>query len=136
MAQQAECTQVVQITLAAAFSYRPDMVGFPERSTRLDGAHPVHPQAFFAGHPAGAFERSEDGKGIGITNRAPALIAREDLIAQITGVRAQTPLMNAECGAESSAALCEDLQIAPAAKGKAVWTAPEIGPPEDSARLG
>ena len=124
MAQQAECAQVVQITLAAAFGHGEDVVGVPERAARRDGTHSIHAQTLFASRAPGTFERGEDGKGIGITDRAPAFIAREDLVAQVPGVRAQAPLMNAEVGTEGSAPLCEDLQIAPTAERKAVGTAP------------
>jgi hypothetical protein len=77
-------------------------------------------QASGAGGSAGSFEGVVGGDGIDVTDGADAVVASEDLVAEIAGVRAETPLMDAIVGAEGAAAFGEDFEVAPAAKGQVV----------------
>jgi hypothetical protein len=51
------------------------------------------------------------------------LVAGEDLVAQIAGVGAKAVLVDAEVGAEGTAAFGEDFELAPAAERAAVFSA-------------
>ena len=53
---------------------------------------------------------------------ADAFVAGEDLVAEIAGVGAQTPLVHAVVGAEGAAAFRQNFEFAPAAEGQAVGT--------------
>jgi hypothetical protein len=55
-----------------------------------------------------------------VAGGADALVAGEDLIAEVAGVGAETPLVDAVVGAEGAAAFGEDFEIAPAAERKIV----------------
>jgi hypothetical protein len=52
---------------------------------------------------------------------ADASVTGEDLIAEIAGVGPETPLVNTVVAAEGTAALGQDLKLAPAAERQAVW---------------
>ena len=51
---------------------------------------------------------------------ADAAVAGEDLVAEVAGVGAETPLVDAVVGAEGAAASGEDFEITPAAEGEVV----------------
>ena len=77
-------------------------------------------QARLAGRPSGPLEGVPGGDGVDMADGADALVAGEDLVAEVAGVGAETPLMDAVVAAEGAAAFGEDLQFAPAAEGQAV----------------
>jgi hypothetical protein len=56
---------------------------------------------------------------------APA-VAGEDLVAEVAGVGAQAPLVDAVVAAEGAAAFGDDLKLAPAAQRKTVRAGGEI----------
>ena len=56
---------------------------------------------------------------------ADAAVAGEDLVAEVAGVGAETPLVDAVVGAEGAAAFGEDFEIAPAAEGQVVGASRE-----------
>ena len=102
------------------------MVGIPEGAAGGDGLHPVEGETGDAGVAAGSFECRIDGDGIGLAEVADATVAGEDLVAEVAGVGAEAPLMDAEVGTEGSAAFGEDFELAPAAEGQAVGSGGEL----------
>ena len=116
MAEEAEGAEVVEVALAAAFGYGADVVSVPEAATGGDGFHAVETQACRSGWASGSFECVVGGYGVDVADGADASVAGEDLIAKITGVGAETPLVDAVVAAEGAAAFGEDLEIAPAAE--------------------
>ena len=126
VAGEAERAEVVEIALAAAFRYGEDVVGVPEGAAGRDGLHAVERESGDAGFAAGSLERVVDGDGIGLAELADAAVAGEDLVAEVSGVGAETPLVDAEVGAEGTAAFGEDFQFAPAAERQAVGSGGEL----------
>jgi hypothetical protein len=120
VAEEAEGAKVIEVTLAAAFGYGADVVGIPEASACGDGFHAIETEASCAGGAAGSFECVEGGDGVDVTDGADAAVACEDLIAEVAGVGAETPLVDAVVAAEGAAAFGENFEFAPAAEGKAV----------------
>jgi hypothetical protein len=49
------------------------------------------------------------------------VVASEDLVAEVTGIGAEAPLVDAVVTAKGATAFGEDFEIAPAAKGQVVW---------------
>lgn len=119
----AEGSYVIQVTLAATFGDGEDVVGVPEGTAAGDGFHAVKGEAGSAGFAAGAFERGVDGDGVGVAEVADAVVAGEDLVAEVAGVGTETPLVDAVVGTEGAAAFRENFIIAPAAEGTAVLAA-------------
>jgi hypothetical protein len=60
-----------------------------------------------------------------VADGADAAVAGEDLIAEIAGVGAETPLVDAVVAAEGAAAFGENFEIAPAAERQAVGASSE-----------
>ena len=118
VAEEAEGAEVVEIALATAFGYGTDVVGVPERAAGGDGLHAVEMQAGGAGGAAGSFERVVGGDGVDVADGADAVVAGEDLVAEVAGVGAETPLVDAVVAAEGAAALGEDLEFAPSTEGE------------------
>jgi hypothetical protein len=73
-----------------------------------------------AGRAASSLEGVVGGDGVDVADGADAVVAGEDLVAEIAGVGAETPLVNAVVAAEGAAAFGDDFEIAPAAEGKLV----------------
>jgi hypothetical protein len=122
MAWNAEGADVIQITLASAFYDGEDVVGVPEGAAAGDGFHAIKGESGDTGFAAGALERGVDGDGVGTAEVADAVVASEDLVAEVAGVGAEAPLVDTEVGTEGAAALGEDLKLAPAAERAAVFT--------------
>jgi hypothetical protein len=120
VAEEAEGAEVVEVALAAAFGYGADVVGVPEAAACGDGLHAVEIEAGGAGRAAGSFESVVGGDGVDVTDGADAVVASEDLVAEVAGIGAETPLVDAVVGAEGAAAFGEDFKIAPAAEGQVV----------------
>ncbi len=97
------------------------MIGIPEAAARGNELHAVEAEAGDAGGPAGSFEGVIGGQGVEFADGADAAVAGEDLVAEVAGVGAETPLVDAVVAAEGAAAFGEDLELAPAAEGQAVW---------------
>jgi hypothetical protein len=55
-----------------------------------------------------------------LADSADAAVAGEDLIAQVAGIGAETPLVDAVVGTEGAAAFGEDFEFAPAAEREVV----------------
>jgi len=73
-----------------------------------------------AGGTAGALECCVHGDGVRLAEGADTAVASEDLVAEVAGVGAKAPLMNAVVAAEGATALGDDLKLTPAAQGKAI----------------
>jgi hypothetical protein len=117
MAEEAEGAEVVEVALATAFGYGADVVGIPEAAADGDGLHSVEAKAGGAGGASGSFEGVIGGDGVDGADSADAVVAGEDLVAEIAGVGAEAPLVDTVVAAEGAAAFGEDLQVAPAAEG-------------------
>jgi hypothetical protein len=122
VAKQAEGTEIVEVALTAALGYGTDVVGVPEGAAGGDGAHAVETQAGDAGWAACSLQSVVGGDGVDAADGAEAVVAGEDLVSKIAGVGAETPLVDTVRRAEGAAAFGKDLQVAPAAEGKAVGT--------------
>lgn len=127
VAKQAKCAEVVEIALASAFGHGADVIGVPEAAAAGDGLHAVETKTGGAGSASGALERVPCGDGVDSARGADATVAAEDLLAEIAGVGAQAPLVDAVVAAKRAAAFGEDLEIAPAAERQAVGAARQSG---------
>jgi hypothetical protein len=123
VAEPAANAEVVEVALASAFGYGADVVGVPEGAAAGDGLHAVEAEASGAGGASGTAEGGVDGDGVGLTDGADAAVAGEDVVAEVAGVGAETPLVDAVVGAEGAAAFGYDLEVAPAAEGQIVGAA-------------
>jgi hypothetical protein len=121
MAEETEGAEVVEVALTTAFGYGADVVGVPEAAAGGDGFHAVETEAGGTGGATGSFERVVGGDGVDAADGADAAVAGEDLVAEVAGVGAETPLVDAVVAAEGAAAFREDFEIAPAAERKVVW---------------
>jgi hypothetical protein len=120
VAEEAESAKVVEVALAAAFGYGTDVVGVPEAATGSDGLHAVEAEAGCAGGTSGSLEGVVRGDGVDRADGADAAVAGEDLIAEVAGVGAETPLVDAVVAAKGAAAFGQDFEFAPAAEWQAV----------------
>jgi hypothetical protein len=120
VAEQAERADVLQIALAASFGDREDVVGVPQAASARDALHAVKPKTGGSRGTPGALQCGIGGYGVDVADSASAAIASKDLVAEISGIGAKTPLIYAVVAAEGSPTLCEDLKIAPTAERKAI----------------
>jgi hypothetical protein len=123
VAGDAEGANVIEVALSPALGYGEDVVGVPERAAAGDGFHAVERESGDAGFAAGTLECVENSDGIGVAEGAAALIAGEDLIAEVAGVGAKAMLVDAKVGTEGAAAFGEDFKLAPATEGSPVFAA-------------
>jgi hypothetical protein len=120
VAEKAQGTEVIEIALASAFGYGADVVGVPETAAGGNGLHSVEAQPCCTSRAPRSFKGVVGSGGIDAADEADAVVAGEDLIAEVAGVGAETPLVNTVVGAEGSAAFGYDFEFAPAAQGQAV----------------
>jgi hypothetical protein len=120
VAQKAKGAEIVEVALTTALSHWPNMVGIPEAAPRGDGLHAIKPQACGTSSATGSLKCVIGGEGVNRADSTDATITRKDLIAEVAGIGAQTPLMNAVVAAESAAPLGHDLKIAPPAEGQII----------------
>jgi hypothetical protein len=104
VAEEAEGAEIVEVALAAAFGYGADVVGVPQAAAGGDGLHAVEMEAGGAGGSAGSFECVVGGDGVDVADGADAAVAGKDLVAEVAGVGAETPLVDAVIAAEGAAA--------------------------------
>ena len=78
-----------------------------------------------SGGAAGSFECVVGGDGVYRAYGADAAVAGEDLVAQVAGVGAETPLVDTVVAAEGAAAFDHNFEFAPAAEGEIVGPARE-----------
>jgi hypothetical protein len=127
VAEEAEGAEVVEVALASTFGYGADVVGVPEGAAGSDGLHAIETEAGGSGGTAGSFEGVEGSDGVDAADGAKAAVTTEDLVAEVAGVGAETPLVDAVVAAEGAAAFGDYFQIAPATEGQAVRAEGEIG---------
>jgi hypothetical protein len=121
MAEEAEGAEVVEVALTATLGYGTNVVGVPEAAAGGDGFHAVEAKASGAGGASGSFEGVVGGKGVDGADGADAVVAGEDLVAEVAWVGTEAPLVDAVVAAEGAAAFGENLEIAPTAEGEIVW---------------
>ena len=126
VAWDAKRAEVVEVALAAALDDREYVIRVPERTAAGDGFHPIEREAGDAGFAGGSFQGRVDRDGIGLAKLADASVAGEYLVTKVTGVGAQTPLVDAEVGTESATASGEDFKFAPTAERQAVRSDREL----------
>jgi len=124
--QKAQGAKVIEIALAAAFSYGNNVVSIPEASPGGDGLQSIKAQTGSACLPTRPLQRVVSRNRVDIAKGAAAIVAREDLLAQVAGVGAQPPLVYAVIAAEGAAAPSEYLELAPAAERKPIRTSEHI----------
>lgn len=120
MTAKTQGANVRQVALAAAFDDGDDVIGIPEGLARAGPEAPVSEKRG-ARCSAGEAKLAGGGDGIGTAVGTNTAIAFENSLAEIGGLGAQLPLVNAELGAEGEAAF-GDFERAPSAKTAAVWT--------------
>lgn len=108
VAGEAKRAEIIQIALASSFGDGADVVGIPEGAAAGDGLHPVEAEASDAGSSSSTFESVVDGDGVGLAGGTDAMVAGEDLIAEVARVGAEPPLVDAVVGAEGAASFGED----------------------------
>ncbi len=126
VAGEAEGAEIIEVALAAAFGYGEDVVGVPEGTAGGDGFEAPEGEGFNPGLAAGALELGVGGEGVGGTEAAETAVAGKDEVAEVGGVGAETPLVDAVAGAEGAAAGGEDFELAPAAERQAVGAEREM----------
>ena len=127
VAEEAQGTDVVEIALSAALGYGKDVVRVPKATAAIDRLHAVKAKPSLSSCASGSLESCVGGNRIDLAGGAMAAIASEDLVTDISGVGAQTPLMHAVVAAEGAATLCQDLELAPPAQGTAVRPCRQVG---------
>jgi hypothetical protein len=120
VAEEAQGAEVVEVALAAAFGDWANVVGVPEAAAGCDGFHAVEAEAGGAGGTSGSLEGVVGADGVDGADGADASVAGEDLVAEVAGVGAETPLVDAVVAAEGAAALGQDFEFAPAAERQVV----------------
>jgi hypothetical protein len=122
VAGQAEGAEIIEIALAPTFGYGPDMVRVPKGTSSGDALDAPHGERLRAGEATAAPQGCIGHHRVGGAQRADATVPGEHPIAEVAGVGAQTPLVNAIVRAESPAARGEDFEPTPAAERAAVRT--------------
>jgi hypothetical protein len=120
VAEQAECADVLQIALPASLRDWKDVVRIPQAAPACHALHTVKTKTGGSRRPPGAFQRGIGSYGIDVAGSASAAVAGKDLVAEISGIGAKTPLVHAVIAAEGSPTLYENLKIAPATERKAM----------------
>ena len=120
VAEETEGAKVVEVALAAAFGYGTNVISIPQAAPGGDGLHAVEMEAGCTGWGAGSLECVVGGDGVDVADCADAVIAGEDLVAEIAGIGSKAPLVNAVVGAEGAAAFGNDFKVAPTAEGELV----------------
>lgn len=118
VAHQAQRSDVLQIAFATALDYRYNMIRVPEGFP----AHPFQPPADEQLLPVNSprsLQIQIRGAAIDPANRADTLVARENLITQISRIRSQTPFVHAPIRAERESPR-RDFKITPAAQRPAI----------------
>jgi hypothetical protein len=120
MAAQAERTDVFKIAFATAFRNRQDVIRIPQRPAADSFQAPVSKE-FLPPRIFGSLESDVGLHGVGPAEHTYSLVTQEDLLAQVPGVRAQTPLVNTILGTEGEAP-GRHFKRAPAAKTASVFS--------------
>jgi hypothetical protein len=116
--------------LAATLGHGQNVVCVPKTAAAGDGLHAVQAKAGGTRWASGALQSRVGGDRVDVTDGAAAPVTDKDLLAEITGIRTKTPLVDAVVAAERTAAFGENLKLAPAAERQA------IGPSRKSVAAG
>jgi len=121
MAFQAKGPDVFEITFAAAFDHRNDVIGIPKAfSAHSAGTEAPVDESFQTGSTAQPLEVSPGLQAIDAALSANAPISFQYFFTDVSRVGSQAPFLYAPIRAERQATLGH-LEIAPAAKTTAVW---------------
>lgn len=120
MAAEAERTDVFKIAFATAFRNRQDVIRIPQRPAADSFQAPVSKE-FLPPRIFGSLESNVGLHGVGPAEHAYSLVTQEDLLTQVPGVGAQTPLVNTILGTEGEAP-GRHFKRAPAAKTASVFS--------------
>ena len=112
MTNNTKSAEVFEVPLATAFDHWNDMVRVPQRPAREPFPPPMLQQPQPMGS-TGAFQIDVGRVCVDPANGAYTAIAGEDLFAQITGIGANAPLVNAPIRTKRESPR-RDLEIAPA----------------------
>lgn len=134
MAEQAECADIVQVALTSAFAHGENVVCIPETTAARYGLHAIEAKSRHPGGAASTLEGSVCGHRVDLAGSTASSVAGKDLVAEITWIGAQAPLVDAVVTAEGAAAFRQDLELAPAAERKAVRAFGESVPRRVSTR--
>ena len=134
MADQAQRSQVVEVAFASSFFDGKDMVGVPEGLARKFFESPTF-QELELRDTASFFEVRECSARVDAAGFANASIAGVDLVAKITRVGAELPLVDAEIGAKRDAPP-DHFEVAPSAQRSAVHAFLECFPISETAGHG
>jgi hypothetical protein len=118
VADQAQSTEVLQVALTTAFNHGQDVIRVPQRFPIEPFEAPAHkkPVPVLAPRPL----QVEVGSArVGVANCADAVIAPEDLLAQVTRVTTKAPFMDTPDRTERQAPR-GNFEPAPAAQGAAI----------------
>jgi hypothetical protein len=121
MAAQAEGADVGEVAFATAFDDGHDVIGVPERFARTSAEAPMREERGAAG-PSGEAQLAGSSDGVDAAIGADAAIALEYLFANIGGLGAELPLVNAELRAKREAAP-RDFEGTPAAEAATIGAA-------------
>jgi hypothetical protein len=88
VAEEAQGAEVIEVALASAFGYGADVVGVPETAAGGDGLHSVEVQACRTSWAPGSFKGVIGSDGVDAADEADAVVAGEDLLAEVAGVGA------------------------------------------------
>jgi hypothetical protein len=113
VAQQAKCAHIRKIALPASFGHRDEMIRVPERFSAAFAESPFLEELTACGIVELAHVRAQ-GLRVCAAKRADAAVAFEDFFAEITGLSAKLPFVDAGFAAEGPAAF-GDFGAAPSA---------------------
>jgi len=115
---EAECAHVGEVAFAAAFGNGDDVIGIPES---FSAAEIPGGEGAGARGTTKALDVMKLGGAIEGAGGADAAVALKDAVAEMSGIAAQLPLLDAPCGTEGEAAGW-NFELAPAAEAAAVWS--------------
>ena len=131
MTPEAKGSKVRQIALSAALRHRPDMIGIPKTSpARMHTKPTLQLLPFTRRQP---LKSSIERDGIQAAEGTDAPISRQYLLAHVSWICSQPPLVNAGVAAESPSPLW-DFDATPSADASAVW-APLLSSIDPTARF-
>jgi hypothetical protein len=120
VAEETEGADVVEVALTSAFGHREDVVGVPQAAAGRDGFHSVEAEPCGSCGSARAFEGGVDGDGVAAADGTDTTVAGENLVAEISGICTESPLMDTVVATEGAPSLSENFELAPAAERQTV----------------
>jgi hypothetical protein len=126
MAEKTQGTDILEIALSAAFRHRENMIGIPKAPTAGDGLHTVKTKSRLPSRSSRALERGICGNRVDSARSTTAMVASEDLIAKVSGIGSEAPLVDAIIAAKGPTTLRNNLKLTPAAERKTAGTEGQI----------